>query len=222
MIRPEGIGSREDPSAGKSNKSIYVLAPQPIAQFGLRVLFDSQPDLQVVGESGSCRDMDLDSAGIDVVIVDPELEDACAADVLSRITWMRKAARQKLPGDRPAGRRHQQACSTDTGNPVHDTRRCDTERRGRVAGALTVRMRREITLAYGRFPGSGGRALARHRVEGRVDGRLRPVDTRATWEKGVYGDYTLYLCGLYKTLHFLWKETQPLLTGRWISRCTPA
>ncbi len=85
---------------------------------------------------------------------------------------MRKAARQKLPGGRRAGRRHQRACSTDTGNPVHETRGCDTERRGRLAGVLPVRMRREIALACGRFPGSGGWALARHRLEGPVDGRL--------------------------------------------------
>jgi len=48
----------------------------------------------------------------------------------------------------------------------------DTERRGRAAVGLTVRMSREIALACGRFRGSGGWAWGGHRVEGRVDGRL--------------------------------------------------
>ena len=72
---------------------------------------------------------------------------------------MGKGPRQKLPGGRRAGRRPRRGSSTEPEHPVNTTRGCDTERRGRVAGALTVRMSREIPVACGRFPSFTRRVL---------------------------------------------------------------
>ncbi len=93
MSRPVKKGTREDLSTGKSKKRIFVLDPQPIVRFGLRALFDSQPDLQLVGESGSCHGIGQVGAGIDLVMVDPEFEDACGTEVLGKI----RAAHPWLP-----------------------------------------------------------------------------------------------------------------------------
>jgi len=64
---------------------ILVVDQTPVVRLGLRALFDSQPDLNVVNEAGSCKELlaHLDSAQPHVVLLDPELEDMCGSEVLT-------------------------------------------------------------------------------------------------------------------------------------------
>lgn len=64
---------------------IFVVDQAPVVRLGLRALFDSQPDLNVVDEAGSCTEVlaQLASAQPHVVLLDPELEDMCGSDVLA-------------------------------------------------------------------------------------------------------------------------------------------
>ena len=74
---------------------------------------------------------------------------------------------------------------------MNTTRGCDTERRGRVAGALTVRMSRESRWRAGDSPAlhAGFQVdIAPNRV---LTAARPPEDTRANWEKGVNAPYTL-------------------------------
>ncbi len=93
MPKPESKARRKDASARRAIYRILVLDPQPVVRFGLRALFDSQPDLQLVGESGSCREVVQEGTGIDLIMVDPKLEDVCGTDVLRHA----RAAHPELP-----------------------------------------------------------------------------------------------------------------------------
>ncbi len=93
MIKPENKADRKNLSAGKSNRRLFILDPQPVVRFGLRCIFDSQPDLRVVGESDSCSEIVQAGMGIDMIMVDPELGDVCGTEVLRHI----RAAYPDLP-----------------------------------------------------------------------------------------------------------------------------
>ena len=85
---------------------------------------------------------------------------------------MSQAGRRKCLGSRRVGRRPRQGFSTEKGQAVNTFPGSGAERRGRLAGALRVRMSREIALARGRFPGTRDRALGEHYVGWQVDRRL--------------------------------------------------
>lgn len=72
---------------------IILVDQAPVVRLGLRALFDSQPDLHVVDEAGSCTELlaHLDAAQPDVVLLDPELEDMCGSKVLAGL-------RERHPG----------------------------------------------------------------------------------------------------------------------------
>ena len=78
---PGGIGADERPIR------VLVVDDHPVVRFGVTALLRSQPDLEVVGETGSCAGACevATQTHPDVVILDLELEDASGSEALSRL-----------------------------------------------------------------------------------------------------------------------------------------
>jgi DNA-binding NarL/FixJ family response regulator len=82
-----GGGGPEDSGPDEGPIRVLVVDDHPVVRFGVTALLRTQPDLRVVGETGTCVGAceAVAQTHPDVVILDLELEDACGAEALSRL-----------------------------------------------------------------------------------------------------------------------------------------